>query len=880
MSYDPILNPTQITLHGDINCGKGQLGLTTQTINTSIGVINHLPGSQYSDYYSHYLINISPATIGTFVLADIGTPTGVSIGYNMCIDCVSTGSTAPLDELMITDSSLIPIGRLRTNGKALLLATSAGTWKVSYAVPGGANNSLLVYSGSFGAPKLQYLPIQKEISNSVGVYGIKCLQSFDVTETSLLANLTNYTSLNRLIFEGCTTVNATLSGITGTSPMGFYAACRNTTFLPKNTDSMVVCLGSTGGTITNNTTATATSIGASTCNITTNSTLPSLSTILGSDKCSITSNGPVLCSSMASSTCNINSNGTPLPSETIAAVSANMACVRCNIGTAPTANSAAAFIASKSCSVSINGDTTYAAIACRSTLTGFLNNSSELLCAGSYFPIFAQNTNVGATFNSCGIISSTQSTFDGSQGGRFRNSNLIATNGATILSGTTNDEIDGCIITSSITADINNSSYSSIISTSFGCEIINSSCASIFGGSEVTNITNDILTSCMNCSLSQVIGDGDVTTYSAVTGFANKGAGITMLSSHNSIFDGTTFANDARYCVMGGVGGITWSIDSKTGIHYGSAFNNTQPLPGFAEMFENLVSEIIPYGRLLQLENGKVRTSTNGESGFMISRPYESAAFVAGNPYFEWHKKYITDEFGVVQTETITREQYIERLLADGITQENIDKMTIADTNVVKKLNPDYSKNTVYTPRSSRREQWTTCEKSGIVVVEYSGVVSVGDYLISGANGIAKYTSRRTNIKVLEIISNQYAKVDITNQHVAEMIDITAAITDGIAHNYPLDISIKGISFLDNLIVISEPIQLKLSVEIVSTLPDVCISLIGETTEYDIFATCAKSRNNYKFNGELKDIIAADKYKLVIETADKHATTCKINIKC
>jgi hypothetical protein len=140
-----------------------------------------------------------------------------------------------------------------------------------------------------------------------------------------------------------------------------------------------------------------------------------------------------------------------------------------------------------------------------------------------------------------------------------------------------------------------------------------------------------------------------------------------------------------------------------------------------------------------------VRLANNGEVGYMISRPYETAAFVCGNTS-EWPDKYITDVFG--------------KPILDG------------DGN--RQLNPAYDPSQVYVPRSSRRDQWTTCERTGLVVVEYVDRLEVGDYLVSSDEGIAKRTDRVTNIRVIEVIDGKFVKVDLSNQSEYTYLDFVA----------------------------------------------------------------------------------------------------------
>lgn len=246
----------------------------------------------------------------------------------------------------------------------------------------------------------------------------------------------------------------------------------------------------------------------------------------------------------------------------------------------------------------------------------------------------------------------------------------------------------------------------------------------------------------------------------------NELAYITVLSSYNIALGVGSSINDIRYCVIGGYNGnITWSIDSKSGIHYGSGFNNTQPLPGISEMYENLTTVEIPLGRLVTFQNGKLRLCNNNETGKMISRPLEGAAFLGGNTQ-EWPGKYVRDIFGRIQYEMISINQILSEIDNDiNLPQEikNERKKDIENLTEMKrpKLNPSYDPNIIYTPRINRPTEWTVCEKMGRVVIEHDGsLTTAGQYVISAANGIGK-VAITSNIMVLRVIDSQYAEVDL-----------------------------------------------------------------------------------------------------------------------
>lgn len=554
------------------------------------------------------------------------------------------------------------------------------------------------------------------------------------------------------------------------------------------------------------------------------------------------------------------------------------------------------------------------AIACYSggSGTGFVNlgaGSVGLFMGGTQGCNIVQTVGGGSIAANTGVLWSDNCDIDCTAAGIVMRQNGILTSTSATISG----QSDGSTVIGTNQCSISTADFASIVSSSTSTiGGTNSGIVSVLASSEITSndnrqsayvasfrsaVTADIQNALVASDKITITGDGNYNFDNSVggIGYINNRAGISVISSHD--IASIASAADLRYCVIGGYNGVTWSIDSKTGIHYGSNFNNTQPLPGFAEMFENATAGIIPHGRLLQLENGKVRLAQNGESGFMISRPYESAAFVAGNPYHDWHKKYLTDQFGCVLTETISRDDYEAKLLSEGISQDEVSKIisSLPESGVVvKKLNPDHSADKSYVPRSERPDQWTTCEKSGMVAVEYSGDISIGDFLISGQDGVAKRSSRKSNIRVLELLdavnsnaSNKFAKVDLANQHIPDYIEERVSITSAsnntaIASSLPVDISIKDIVFANDSISIESQRRIKVSITLVGDIllsTDISIALVGSNNVYDLGVSYAKVKSSYVINGMFRGIIQPDTYKLVFTTSKSLPAECKLSIK-
>lgn len=725
MSHDPTLNDNSLRLKGDINPGKGQFGLVTQTVDTSVGLITQTIGTFYSDYYQHYIISTS--VDGDFRLASIGSE--VSIGYTCCIQCPANVLLTGDLTVRAADNSIVAV--MHQGDKVFLTAAaSTSTWRVAFAVPEGRDNWLLVYTGKY--PEVRLLPIQKEFYYDTNFqYGIKSIASFDSTEpANLINNLgdpTGLTNLNRVVFEGSTNIRTNLLSL-GADALQSCLSCDSFFYTPDGSSisSSIAChdnasfeqLGDSVG---------VWMIGCSTCNIDN-----SLGTL------------PMVDCGVASS---INSGFRGVPNGTISQ-SASIATLNCDITTLP-------------------GNT------CQ---TVFMNSS-----------------------NDCDMTSSVASSISSSLQSSITSSNQCSVN-----------------------SSINGSSTNSRLSTVVDCD--------------TSMINNNILSSVIASDNVTLQGDG-VFTFNAnpAIGYDNTHAGITVLSSHG--LSSITSVNDIRYCVVGGYNGVTWSIDSKTGIHYGSSFNSTQPLPGLAEMYENAVVGEIPYGRLLQVVDGRVRLANNGEVGFMISRPYETAAFVCGNTS-DWPNKYVTDNFG----------------------------LPILDVDGNKQLNPNYDPNQVYLPRSSRRDQWTTCERTGLVVVEYVDRLSIGDYLVSSDEGIAKRSNRVTNIRVIEVIDDKFVKVDLSNQSEYNYLDFVATSSTLPKYN------VSNMSTSGSNVVFSRDTFFSMTMSFVfDRVADINVYLDGPIVYYyDV--SSVKNNGQIKYVCQFEGEVVAGDYKLTVVGYDDVAS--------
>lgn len=147
-------------------------------------------------------------------------------------------------------------------------------------------------------------------------------------------------------------------------------------------------------------------------------------------------------------------------------------------------------------------------------------------------------------------------------------------------------------------------------------------------------------------------------------------------------------------------------------------------------------------GYLVELINGKIRFA-NGTD--IIGATSGSKGVIGDAEEMNWHGKYERDEFG--------RYIYEDVPVVNGKGTE--DEYT--EVIHTKKISANYDPNRAYTPRSKRPE-WYPVGLLGKVLVRHDGTLSAGDY-VKAINGIASKSEEKTNIRVLEVVSENVIRV-------------------------------------------------------------------------------------------------------------------------
>ena len=144
-------------------------------------------------------------------------------------------------------------------------------------------------------------------------------------------------------------------------------------------------------------------------------------------------------------------------------------------------------------------------------------------------------------------------------------------------------------------------------------------------------------------------------------------------------------------------------------------------------------------------ENGKIRKANEHDD---ILGVVSATPSVIGNAFEdEWQGKYLTDEWGRIQYQTVTYP-----------AEYNEEGEQVSDERVVEEpiLNPEYDVTQEYIPRSQRKE-WSVVGLLGRLKVRVDGTVD--KYVKCAVDGIGVYS--QSGYKVLKKISNNIVEIFI-----------------------------------------------------------------------------------------------------------------------
>ncbi len=157
----------------------------------------------------------------------------------------------------------------------------------------------------------------------------------------------------------------------------------------------------------------------------------------------------------------------------------------------------------------------------------------------------------------------------------------------------------------------------------------------------------------------------------------------------------------------------------------------------YAEMFETYDGLPIDVGYFVTLEGKKIKPA-KGMDEYILGVTSATPAIIAGTTRYQWHNKYIRDEWGrILYQEVVVAEVKDKR--GNTIIPEHIENQPT--------INPKWNCNQEYIPRSQRAE-WVAVGLMGQLLVRDDGSCEVNGYCKPNKKGIA--TKALCGYRVLE----------------------------------------------------------------------------------------------------------------------------------
>jgi hypothetical protein len=171
----------------------------------------------------------------------------------------------------------------------------------------------------------------------------------------------------------------------------------------------------------------------------------------------------------------------------------------------------------------------------------------------------------------------------------------------------------------------------------------------------------------------------------------------------------------------------------------------------YAEMFEwadgNPENED-RRGYFVAAQQGYIRKANETDS-YLIGAISSSPAMTGDSQSSEWKGKYLRDEWGEVQYETISEQREISEINSKtGKTEIHTEVVQVKRP----KLNEAYDPNKKFLPRAERKE-WAAVGLIGKLIVRDDGSCEVGGFCRSNADGIA--TAGQHGYLVLKRINDE-----------------------------------------------------------------------------------------------------------------------------
>ena len=218
-----------------------------------------------------------------------------------------------------------------------------------------------------------------------------------------------------------------------------------------------------------------------------------------------------------------------------------------------------------------------------------------------------------------------------------------------------------------------------------------------------------------------------------------QGTGTSIVATDDAFIIGNGTSSSARS------NAFRVTFDGKA---YGlSAYNSSGA--DYAEYFEwedgNLDCED-RVGYFVTLDGEKIRKA-NSTDDYILGVVSANATVIGDTASENWHKKYITDEFGRVQYE------YID---VPAVIDDEGNEIEPARQDYVPKINPEWDNTLEYIPREQRPE-WSAIGMMGKLLVYDDGTCQINGYCKPNDNGIA--TNSTAGYRVMKRVSENIIQI-------------------------------------------------------------------------------------------------------------------------
>ena len=235
----------------------------------------------------------------------------------------------------------------------------------------------------------------------------------------------------------------------------------------------------------------------------------------------------------------------------------------------------------------------------------------------------------------------------------------------------------------------------------------------------------------------------------------SSGRAVTSMGQYNKTNSNTSYTSTNIALSIGNGTSNTNRGNAFTVQFNGSVkgdMSYSTPAADYAEMFEwedgNPDNED-RVGYFVTVSGKKIRKATSSDEivGIVSSTPG-----VIGNNPMRWNNKYANDEWGrpIYEEVEVPYTKMVEQ--EDGTMKEE----TVYQTEVHRKLNPEWRGEESYTDRTDRKE-WSAVGLLGQILVRQDGTLEVGNKCVSNDNGIA--TKSDKGYIVLEIPNESQALI-------------------------------------------------------------------------------------------------------------------------